>query len=303
MAPSANRGRDPHLMVQKDLRIGFVGFGEVGQALASGWRDAGYEAEIFAFDVLDKTPEFKQSSVTGVDGLAGIRESANLIISAVTADQQLIVARQLGRLGEGTVYLDVNSVAPGKKQVAAEVIGPAYTDVAVLSPIHPHRHGSSMYAAGPSAPEVKTAIESLLPNCAFISTRVGDAALIKMIRSVFVKGIEAVTTECAIAAHTTGLAERIYPSLDVVLRHHTAKDLTEYSMERVATHGARRSAEMLDVCDTLVAIGAPDTMSRATAAFQRMVGSLDLRNQPKGLDALSERIMHALSQNQEKTVE
>ena len=72
----------------------------------------------------------------------------------------------------------------------------------------------------------------------------GQAAAIKMIRSVMVKGMEALTLECFLAASRAGLLEEVtaslknnYPTLDFT-------KIADYNIERMASHGDRRAAEM-----------------------------------------------------------
>jgi len=45
------------------------------------------------------------------------------------------------------------------------------------------------------------------------SDQVGAAAALKMIRSVMIKGIEALTAECFLAAHRAGIVEEVAASL------------------------------------------------------------------------------------------
>ena len=51
-------------------------------------------------------------------------------------------------------------------------------------------------------------------NLRVVGDRIGQASSIKMIRSVMVKGIEALTAECMLAAQAAGVAEEVLASLD-----------------------------------------------------------------------------------------
>ena len=42
---------------------------------------------------------------------------------------------------------------------------------------------------------------------------VGRASSIKMVRSIMVKGLEALTAECSLAAAAAGVSEEVFPSL------------------------------------------------------------------------------------------
>jgi len=58
-----------------------------------------------------------------------------------------------------------------------------------------------------------------------------------------------------------------YPALD------WAK-VIEYNLERMATHGGRRAAEMEEVADTLRELGVEPLMALATVKRQREMGQL-----------------------------
>ncbi len=282
--------------------IGLVGFGEAAQAFTRGWRQAGMLLSIATYDVLfdhaatrvRKVATCDQSDVSPVfspDQLAG---TSRVIISAVTADQVEIAAESIGPLSREVPYFDINSAAPAKKKRAAAIIGESYLDVAVLSPVVPKLHKSPTLIAGPLAEVQEGLIQQHFPNAEIVSREVGAASLVKMIRSVFVKGLESITMECALAAYRAGLAERIFPSLDDVLRFTEMKALADYTMERVAKHGLRRSVEMMEVCDTLADLGAPSWMSQGSVKTEALVGNLNLSEQFGDLPQNAEQIATAV---------
>ena len=76
---------------------------------------------------------------------------------------------------------------------------------------------------------------------------IGAAAAIKMVRSVMIKGIEALTFECFLAAARAGVVEEVAASLK---NNYPGLDWTKimpYNLERMARHGERRAAEMEEV--------------------------------------------------------
>ena len=278
------------------VRIGYIGFGEAAQAFVAGWREAGYAAEIRAFDIVDKTRACAALGVGFMRNVEDLRDNCTHLISAVTADQQLNAATAVRQLSPGQHYWDVNSVAPGNKIRAGDLLGTGFLDLAVLSPVNPQRHQSPIIAAGSVTPSLQTELQAFFPNASVVSDAVGDATRIKMIRSVFVKGIEAVAAECALAAYQAGLDETIFPSLDNVLRHTTARGLTDYTMERVAVHGIRRAAEMEEVCATLAELGVPSHMSQAAVRMQRLIGNMHLSDVPVDSSVISRLVLNILSE-------
>jgi len=102
----------------------------------------------------------------------------------------------------------------------------------------------------------------------------GQAAAIKMIRSVMIKGIEALTLECFLAASRAGVLDDVtaslknnYPGLDW-------PKMSEYNLERMASHGERRAAEMEESAATLRELGLEPRMVEATVKDQRDMGAI-----------------------------
>ncbi len=271
------------------MKLGFLGFGEAAQAFVTGWRHAGLDLELCAYDILfDNDNESIRSrcrdlDVTTCNSPRQVGEGATFVISAVTADQVMTAAQSIGKLSEETLYLDINSAAPQKKQAAAAVVGSAYVDLAVLAPVHPKLHATRILMAGPTRDHLET-LATVFPAAEAFSDSIGDASRLKMIRSIFVKGVEAVALECSLAAFHSGLDTDIFPSLNNVLEHADARSLADYMTERVATHGLRRAAEMDEVCDTLSHMGLPNAMSRAAAETQRLAGAFRLTEDLPGSD-------------------
>jgi 3-hydroxyisobutyrate dehydrogenase-like beta-hydroxyacid dehydrogenase len=264
-------------------RLCFIGFGEAGQAMAAGLRAEGI-AQIAAWDILFPAAEGERLRQAGRQIGARLAASAadavqdvDIIISAVTAASSLEAAQSVAPHLDGhPFYLDVNSVSPGRKQATAKLLGERarYLDVAILSPIHPARHQSPMLLAGPHAEAAMPILQALGMKTTLAGPETGAAAAIKMVRSVMIKGIEALTLECFVAAERAGVVEQVadslrnnYPTLDW-------PKVIAYNLERMASHGERRAAEMEEVADTLRELGVDPQMVRATVARQREMGAV-----------------------------
>ena len=272
--------------------IAFIGFGEAGQAIAAGLREAGVE-RMSAWDIL--FPQGAGDKLQQAADAAGVRRAhsaadavrdADLIISAVTAASSVEAAQSVkGHLAAAPYFLDINSVSPGRKQDTAKLLGDAgrYVDVAVLAPIYPARHQTPMLLAGPHAEAVAPVLAALGMRVSIAGTETGAAAAIKMVRSVMIKGIEALTLECFLAASRAGVVDEVaasmknnYPGLD------WAK-IVPYNLERMANHGERRAAEMEEVADTLRELGVEPLMTSATVKRQREMGQIGSQQSVRGV--------------------
>ena len=264
-------------------RVSFIGFGEAGQAIASGLRETGIE-RIAAWDILFPVPEGARLKAAGdrigvrlATSAADAVRDTDLIVSAVTAASSVEAARSVAdHLAGNPYYLDINSVSPGRKQETAKLLdGRArYVDVAVIAPIHPARHKTPLLIAGPHAEAIAPLLSEMEMKLSIVPGETGKAAAIKMIRSVMIKGIEALTLECFLAASRADLLEEVtaslknnYPSLDWT-------KIADYNLERMASHGERRAAEMEESAATLRELGLDPLMVEATVARQREMGTL-----------------------------
>jgi 3-hydroxyisobutyrate dehydrogenase-like beta-hydroxyacid dehydrogenase len=285
-------------------RLCFIGFGEAGQALAAGLRQEGADS-IAAWDILfpqDGGAGLRKAGETiGVrlaDSAADAASGADMIISAVTAASSLEAARSVKpHLSGSPFFLDINSVSPGRKQETAKLLtGLArYVDVAVMAPVHPARHRTPMLLAGPQAAAIEPILQDLNMRASIAGAEVGAAAAIKMVRSVMVKGMEALTYECFVAAARAGVEEQVMASLAKSFPGLDWAKVVAYNLERMASHGARRAAEMEEVADTLRELGVEPLVSAATVQRQRQMGELGKRDEVREAIQQGNALLDAVS--------
>ena len=206
--------------------------------------------------------------------------NASIVISVVTADQAAKAAGAAARhLAPDALYLDMNSCAPTTKQIAASSVGPAgatYVDVAVMAPIQPRGRETPMLAASADPDRVAATLAAAGIKPRFVGDDIGRASTIKMLRSVMIKGMEALTAECFRAAVKAGVAADVAASLDASQTDMGWAEQTSYNMERMTEHGIRRAAEMREVAKTLRALDIPPAMTTGTIAWQDDMGGLGL---------------------------
>ncbi|UVO53400.1 NAD(P)-dependent oxidoreductase [Sphingomonas sp. SUN039] len=240
--------------------VSLIGFGEAARTFVAGGLGA-----TAAYDIDPAKREGIAARVTLADALAG----ATAVLSLVTADQALAAAKAAAPIMRpGTLYFDMNSVAPDTKRAAARAVeesGGRYVDVAVMAPVEPARLAVPLLLSGPHA----TNGAGVLTDLGFAKVRalpgeVGRASSVKMIRSVMVKGIEALTAEMMLAGDAAGVSDEVLASLGDGWDAKAA-----YNLERMATHGLRRAAEMEESAKTLAALGVDPVMTRGTVVRQR----------------------------------
>jgi 3-hydroxyisobutyrate dehydrogenase-like beta-hydroxyacid dehydrogenase len=255
-----------------DKAIALIGFGEAGSTFA---RAAGWEEQTRAWDTAPmRRTAMEEAGVTAAASAADALADVPLVLSLVTADQVLAAAQDYARhLAPGALWCDMNSVAPETKRVAAAAIeahGGRYVDVAVLAPVNPARLGVPLLVAGPAAEDAEAALRDAgFSNIRFVGAEIGKASAIKMIRSVMVKGIEALTDEMMAAAQAAGVVDEVLASLDASEKALGWSQRAAYNLERMHSHGLRRAAEMEESAQTLLSLGVAPVMTRSTVQRQR----------------------------------
>lgn len=294
------------------LEIAFIGFGEAATAIVDGWNEDGPFKGIHhhrVFDIanndISRQSEFAQrcdsKNVINCVTVSEAISNANIIFSLVTADQTLIAAENaIANISDGTLYFDCNSSAPETKRKAAALItsaGGRYIDVAIMSPIYPKRHKSPMLICGQAAKEAAELLTQLHMNPTIIEGGIGKASAVKMVRSVMVKGMEALMAECALASRRAGISEHVFTSLEKTYPGINWLDKCEYNLERMVVHGKRRAAEMREAAQTVAELGLINSMSNATVDWQQLVGDLGVDPKAANFHALTDNILEQIDKS------
>lgn len=279
------------------MNIAFIGFGEAARAFASSLATRDDATVTAAYDVKDDPAMDEAMAALGVRRTAtpaGALANADWIVSAVTADQSLAAVEAAAPyLVQGQVFIDINSVSPGRKRASAalvEAAGAAYLDMAVMAPVHPRGHATAALLAGADAARMASDLATLGFAFEVVGPEPGTATAIKMVRSLFVKGLEAITVETLLAASASGCFDRVLASLSSSYPGLGWPDNAIYNFERTLRHGARRAAEMRESAATLEALGLTGGLAAEVARVQDAMGALALSDLPDG--DLAEAVAH-----------
>ena len=280
-------------------RMAFIGMGEAGSALVSGWGKGVHE--VTAFDHKTNRPETRSAmlaryadlGVKGCESLEQALDGVNLVISVVTANEAVNAAKAAAAyLGEGAYFCDLNSCAPSSKGISAEMVhqaGACYVDVAVLSPVQPSLNLVPLLLSGPHAKGVAPILKALPMNLRVVEGGVGKASTIKMVRSVLVKGLEALTAEFFLAVEAAGVADEVLPTLGLNYPEFDWERQGTYNFERAMVHGTRRAAEMEEVRKTLDDLGLPAGVSTAAVEWESLLSKVPVEppSNVDGTDVMS----------------
>ncbi len=116
-----------------------------------------------------------------------------------------------------------------------------------------------------------------------VSETIGHASSVKMCRSVMIKGLEALVTEC-LRPRATMASRKLLASLADTLPHADWPASPATSSARPLQHGKRRAEEMREVARTVRDAGLAPVMSTAIVERQERSGCLGGRLSHAALD-------------------
>jgi 3-hydroxyisobutyrate dehydrogenase-like beta-hydroxyacid dehydrogenase len=263
------------------LRIGLVGYGEVGRILAEDLRARGLAVAACDTKLADASaaaPLHEHADRHGVTLVAShtlLAAHADLVICAVTADQTRAAADACTTgLRREAFFLDLNSASPKAKRDAAaaiEVAGGRYVEAAVMTSVPPYRIKVPMLLGGPHAAALAPALDALGFAARPQSGELGVVSATKMCRSVMIKGLEALVIESFTAARAYGVEAAVLASLAETFPGIDWERQGAYFFQRVIEHGRRRSEEMFESAATVREAGLKSFMAQAIAECQASV--------------------------------
>ncbi len=266
------------------LRIGLIGYGEVGRILAEDLCAQGLQ--VFAYDSkLATTANTKAMrehaqglSVILLDSHAEVCKQSDLLVCAVTASQTLSAAQACSpHILPHVFFLDLNSASPGTKLSAAALIdtaGARYVEAAVMTSVPPHRIQVPMLLGGSHAAALLPLLNSLGFKAKLASEKLGVASATKMSRSIMVNGMEAMVIESLTTARQYGVEDAVVASLYETFPGIDWEKQATYFFKRVIEHGRRRSEEMREVAVTVQESGLTPWLAQASAERQAHMADL-----------------------------
>ena len=269
--------------MESRIRLGLIGYGEVGKIFSAGLKAQPGVAAVGAWDLKfaradTRAAERAHAAAAGVqahDSAAALCAASALVISAVTASSTLAVAEEAARhIRPGTLFLDLNSASPGTKRQCAALIdgaGALYVEAGVITSVPPCGIRVPMLLGGAQAAALAARLNGWGMDARAVSEQLGVASAIKMCRSVMIKGLEAQVVESYAVARAYGVEEHVLPTLQETFPSIDWAAQGAYFFQRVAQHGQRRAEEMRESARTVREAGFEPLMTTAIADKQQWV--------------------------------
>jgi 3-hydroxyisobutyrate dehydrogenase-like beta-hydroxyacid dehydrogenase len=239
------------------VEIAVLGLGEAGGRIAVDLVAAG--CAVRGFDPARQPPAVAnapdaRSAVRGADVVLSINAAAVAVsVAAGVADV----------LDPGALYADLNTATPQLKRELAGALPVQFADVALTGIVPRTGLATPALASGAGAERFAELFGPLGMPVEVLGPRAGDAAGVKLLRSVFMKGMAAAAIESLEAAAAAGAADRVRAEIAAVI----GEPLLERLLSGSRAHAPRRVDEMKAAVAYVGELGVPARVSAAAAAW------------------------------------
>lgn len=271
------------------MRLGFIGFGEVGFEISCGVKQEGL-AEIYAFDPLMNDASFgklvndraREAGVRLLDTVDAVTMQADVIIAATPGGKALQAAQSaVEALATGKIYADVSTSTAATKKKIAEIVeakGATFVDGAMMGGLSMQHHKVPTLVSGSGSDEFIRRLSPYGMVLTKVSDNAGDAIAIKLVRSIAMKGLASLAVETLEAAVKLGVESLVLKSIAGTLTSAPFDENLDWLVTASAIHAKRQVHEMQDVMKMMREIGVEPTMTEATT---KRLEWLDSKNYPE----------------------
>ena len=237
------------------MKVGFIGFGEASFNMALGFNEEGKEG-IIAFDASINNPVYgkviqeraEKANVKLLSSLEDVVQQSTVLFAAVPADKAVdVCVSTLPFIQKNTLYIDVSASSPDtKKEISENVIQKEalFVDAALMGPLPVYKHKVPIYASGNGVDLMIKLFADYQMDLTKISDIAGEASAVKLVRSVFMKGLSVLGLEMLEAARKLEIEELVIRSVSETMNKTDFENTLNRLVTGTAIHAERRFTEM-----------------------------------------------------------
>jgi 3-hydroxyisobutyrate dehydrogenase-like beta-hydroxyacid dehydrogenase len=196
------------------------------------------------------------------------------VVSAVPgAASRDVFEAALPHLESDTLFIDLTAAAPHVKEAGA-ARHKLYADGAVLGTVATSGAAVPIAVAGEAAERFRELVAPAGLNVSVLNGPAGTAARLKLVRSVFMKGRDALVLEMMLAARRLGVEDEVARSIAGPGEQVPFAELSERVLKALAVHAGRRAEELDWSAELLRELGVEPLMAEAGAERLRTIAAL-----------------------------
>jgi 3-hydroxyisobutyrate dehydrogenase-like beta-hydroxyacid dehydrogenase len=268
------------------MNVTIIGFGEAGPVFGKQLRAEGMSVTAWdkrqddASTAEQQIAKTQSLGITPGTSMMDAVSSANLIVSTVTASQALIAAEEAVEfLPAECQWLDLNSVSPSTKQSIHDVVsntGVLFTEGVAMDTVPSKGAQVPILLCGPDSQSLSRLLNKAGLNTRSVSLALGTASTTKLLRSILIKGMEALFAESMEAASKVGMQDEVIVSLQATYPGIDWQEAAGYQLYRATLHATRRASEMREAEKLVRQLGVEPIMTSAIAARQQNLSGRDV---------------------------
>ena len=278
--------------------IGFLGLGEVGTSYSIGLVTEG--ATVKGYDALMAVPgnedRFKKCADGGVKLVSSPKElveGCDYIIAVTTSHVAVETAKTVQPyMKPGQIFIELNSAWSEVKEEAKKILSPVdVVDGATMGSPLVHKHKTLILVSGEKGKQVADTLNGYGMNLRFVSDKFGTASKLKIVRSVFMKPMEACLVECMVLAQKAGIQKEIFESICDTFSSAPVEKTLSAMIRSNPIHAKRRGEEVHAAIDIMAELGLDNAMTVAGTNKLLAIGNSGMKealngNVPEEIDTV-----------------
>lgn len=270
------------------MSIAFIGFGEVAYCISKGLREdfstppaiAGYDIALGSGSAYEVTLRGRAEEVGAMlfPTVAEAVKEADIVFSAVQGGYAVTAGKSVrDHMKKGALYIDLTTASP-KHKLELETYfaekGVGFVDSAMLGPLPIFKHKVPMLLSGAKSKEAEPIMRAMHMDVTPVPGEAGSASKIKLVRSVFMKGLQALLVETFLFAHKAGVEPIVLDSISGTMSASSFADTVKRLVCADLIHAERRAHEVEESIAVMQDMGISPLV--ATAVVERLKASAAL---------------------------
>lgn len=223
--------------------IGFIGFGKVSENILNLIKSEDITFITSIENRSEKTVEnIKKCEIEVFDTFKSVALKSDVIISANSPKNALAIAKEYGKYVKG-IYLDLNNISPDTTFEISKYVD-NFVDGAIIGKID--SENPILYISGEMADNLLFLNEFI--ETKKISDNIGDAAILKLLRSCYTKTLSAILIESTEIAKSHNLEDEFFEIMSLT----EGEDFRQKSLSRIKNtlnSSQRKSEELEEIID------------------------------------------------------
>lgn len=270
----------------QEIKVGIIGFGEVGKVFTKGLTQK--TEEVYIYDILlegeDKQiiNDIEKLGAKPLASLENLGRGCDVIFSLVTSSASEKVAETVSTyLAPETLFVDFTTSTPEIKLRSEKKIvesGGIFVDGAIMGTVATEQYQVRLLIAGEKVKLADNYFTKLGLNYQSMHKPVGTASSIKLLRSIFMKGLEALIIETMVTSKKYNVEKDVMKSISDTLNNNDFNDFSKALIKTHIDHRVRRYKEVSDCYKLINYSGLPAHVTKGVLSFFSESSKLELDN-------------------------